>query len=614
MIHFESIEIEGFASIVKPLLFRLDLGPTLSIIRGDVGAGKTTIPSAMCWALYGKTLKEKATIEPWDSVKGENFRGTRVVVRFSRGNTKYTIIKCKGYKSKVTVGPNEKIKGGNNIFILENGELLKDKDIKGLTASHNHITKIIGYSFDLFKNSVIYGQKMKRIIEETGPNKKKVFDEAFEVGFIDEAKKKEELERDKLNQTYNDYKQELGSLQDKLDNDDELLNSAIENEGSFDKRKKQRVKELEENIVVTQTDIKLWEKELASISIKVDSKLSKDISKLKTTIGKIKKNNEEIEDYTREIEESIAQVEKHEKVMSKKPKLCPVCLEPLSDKGYTNMKASAKAAISILTADIKKHKKQLKGLGAIESTEELEKKLRALEKTKIILDNAKGKKEEITGRLETLKKRLGTFKKDLEKVEKETIEIRSPRYEKRIERTKKKIKRKKKAIKSLGKAIDIKDWLISDPLSNNGLKAYLFDDLLQKVNTKLDDYATILGFQVEFGINLDSHRKDFYQLIMKDNEVVPYEDLSGGQKQLVDTSVALAIHTVISELRPTNFLFMDEPFESLGAKEVEVVAELIQEKAKEASVFLITHHSLFNPVNVNEISVELDENGNTQIL
>ena len=89
--------------------------------------------------------------------------------------------------------------------------------------------------------------------------------------------------------------------------------------------------------------------------------------------------------------------------------------------------------------------------------------------------------------------------------------------------------------------------------------------------------------------------------------------LSGGQKQLVDTSVAFAIHDVISEIRPTNIMFMDEPFESLGLNEIEIVSELVQEKAKNKSLFLITHHPSFNPMNTNDIIVSLDENGNTNI-
>ena len=70
---------------------------------------------------------------------------------------------------------------------------------------------------------------------------------------------------------------------------------------------------------------------------------------------------------------------------------------------------------------------------------------------------------------------------------------------------------------------------------------------------------------------------------------------------------------VISDLRPVNIMFLDEPFESLGNDEIEIVADLVQEKARDKSLFLITHHQSFNPINVNDITVELDENKHTII-
>src|SRR5690606_31315174 len=122
------------------------------------------------------------------------------------------------------------------------------------------------------------------------------------------------------------------------------------------------------------------------------------------------------------------------------------------------------------------------------------------------------------------------------------------------------------------------EWLIKDPLSNTGLKAYMFNSMLEQVNIALEEYSRVLGFQVEFGIDLDTHRKDFYQAVLFEGVITPYEDLSGGQKQLVDTSIAFAIHDVIAKIRPCNILFMDEPFESLGIDEIEIIEELVENK------------------------------------
>lgn len=608
MINFIDVEIEGFGSIVKPTKFELDLGNTLSIIRGDVGSGKTSVPSALCWALFGKHLKEKASVETWEELKPENYRGTKVIVNFEKDGVNHSVIRCKSFKGKVTVGKNLKTNGSSNLFFLIDGEI--ENNAKGKVNTQESIEKILGYSFDLFKNSIVFGQKMKRIIEESGPNKKKVFEEAFEVGFIEEAKTNTNTEKDKLQSAINNLTTEIDKLNDKIDNKEELLQSAIDNEDNFEKRKKQRLKELADNLKEVEDDLKHYnnvKKETAfdnTLNDKITAKI-KELSKAKT-------NNQTILDLEAEIEDCKSDIKKHNKVINEKPKLCPSCNQPLSDKGYKSMVASAKAAIQIIEGTKEEASKELSKLKTINITK-IESELENLKKKQILQNNNNQEVSRNNEKLKTLTVKKTKIDSEIKSLKNETIKIKSNVYKKQIKRLTLKLKKLNKQYDLLVKDLEVKQWLINDPLSNNGLKAYMFDNLLNKVNDRLDDYSKILGFQVEFGIDLDTHRKDFYQAIMKEGIIIPYEDLSGGQKQLVDTSVAFAIHDVISELRPTNIMFMDEPFESLGVNEIEVVAELVQEKAKDKSLFLITHHQSFNPINVNEISVRLDENKNTII-
>lgn len=608
MINFKEIEIEGFGSIVKPTKFTLDLGNTLSVIRGDVGSGKTSIPAALCWALFGKHIKEKASIETWEEIKPINYRGTKVVVTFEKDGINYSVIRCKSFKGKITVGKNTKTNGSSNLFFLIGGEL--ENESKGKVNTQENIEKVLGYSFDLFKNSIVFGQKMKRIIEESGPNKKKVFEEAFEVGFIEEAKSNTIAEKDKLQNTVNTLTSEIDKLQDKIDNKDELLENALENEKNFETNKQKRLKDIEDDLQEVIKDLKHYNKQ--NNDYKFDKSLQSKIDNNLKELQNAKKNNQYIIELEKEIYEIQLDISKHEKVINKKPKLCPSCNQPLSDKGYKSMVASAKAAIDILKGnktDISKQLLKLKTINILPIENELEN----LKRKQILQNNNKAEVERVKTKLSSLTVKKNKLESEIKLVKKETIKVKSKVYRKQIKRFEKKLKKLKKENESLVKSLEIKQWLINDPLSNNGLKAYMFDNLLSKVNDRLDDYSKILGFQVEFGIDLETHRKDFYQAIMKEGIIIPYEDLSGGQKQLVDTSVAFAIHDVISELRPTNIMFMDEPFESLGVNEIEVVAELVQEKSKDKSLFLITHHQSFNPINVNEISVRLDENKNTII-
>lgn len=46
----------------------------------------------------------------------------------------------------------------------------------------------MGSSFRLFKNTITFGQRLQRIAESSGPDKKALFEEAFEIGYITVAK------------------------------------------------------------------------------------------------------------------------------------------------------------------------------------------------------------------------------------------------------------------------------------------------------------------------------------------------------------------------------------------------------------------------------------------
>ena len=121
------------------------------------------------------------------------------------------------------------------------------------------------------------------------------------------------------------------------------------------------------------------------------------------------------------------------------------------------------------------------------------------------------------------------------------------------------------------------------------MKAYLFENSLQQLNNILYKYSELLGFKVEFSIDLDSSRKDFVTLIEKDGVIIDYNELSGGEKQLVNIAMAFAMNEVLTASRGINLAFLDEVFESLSSDNIEVVVTLINRLFEHKTLFLITH-------------------------
>lgn len=597
MINFKNINIEGFTSIVEPSTFELDRGNSLNIIRGKVGAGKTTIPNALTWALFGQTLKVRSSIEPWEELRGENYRGTKVTVEFEKDGLTYHVIRCKNFKGNITVGKKVKMKGSSNVILLLEGALIEGK---GKVNTQQNINKVLGYSFELFKNSIVFGQKMKRIIEETGPEKKKVFEEAFEVGFIEKAKDNTNSERQKLIGLKKDIEHNIEVVDERLSKYQSSLDFALENESNFDINKEERLKEYYDNIKETKAELKELKKE--NINVVNIEALELTKKQCEKELNKNIINNDNFLKLEKNISNIQADISYHEKQRKVGFETCPTCGGKLNKAKASEMNDNILSKIKKLEKTLSVLKKEYMSIEHIDTT----KLKKNIENINNQISEARANNryaETYSNRVTKLKNRIESYEEKIDEINSRKLKIKSTLYEKLRNKLINESRKLNKQQTRVNKEIEIKDWLINDPLSNNGLKAYIFDSLLNNVNEKLNTYEPILGFQVEFGIDLKSHRKDFYQLIMKEGILISYEDLSGGQQQLVNTAVAFAIHDVISQLRPMNIIFLDEPFESLDVDTIEIVSELVYEKSKDKSLYLITHHQSFSPTNANEIYI-----------
>ena len=74
MIEFTNISIEGFGSVQELTLPLNTKG--ITVIRGANGFGKTSIFTALVWALYGKNLKGNPDVNTWQKVRPKNYKGT----------------------------------------------------------------------------------------------------------------------------------------------------------------------------------------------------------------------------------------------------------------------------------------------------------------------------------------------------------------------------------------------------------------------------------------------------------------------------------------------------------------------------------------------------------
>lgn len=199
---------------------------------------------------------------------------------------------------------------------------------------------------------------------------------------------------------------------------------------------------------------------------------------------------------------------------------------------------------------------------------------------------------------------IASIDEDLEKLKQEKLKVMSPKYKEKLKEIRKNLRKVDEDYHNKELELENYNWLINDPLGNNGIKAYLFDSSLDMLNRTLDKYSQVLGFRIEFNIDLASTRKEFFTLIERDGQIIDYDELSGGEKQLVNVAMAFAMNESLTMSKGINLAFLDEVFESLSSDNVEVVTSLIRHTFSEKTLFLITHLDSLPLSNTKILQVE----------
>lgn len=618
MIYFKEIEGQGFSSIIRPMVFKLR-NKGLTVIQAKNGFGKTTLFALLYWVLYNKHLKPGATVETWERFRPKDYLGTKGRVMFKKKGVQYDVIRCKDYKGKDY--------GKNSLTLLINGVdfasmKLDHKSNRDKPDVQAKIIEVLGLTSALFKNSVIFGQKLKRIIDETNPDKKQIFEEAFEASYINRAldqAKKQLAEKQRQKSTLNG---EIELVQEKLDNRKATRDTGIE----FEKNKAEQLESID--------------KELSKLDLKapnIDMNLShcedfmfdckEQIKNLRVKLNEVEEKDRRI--FKKDLElkglevawqNTDVQLNNIRNDRKKVVAICNSCGQKISKEAQAKQRQELEASYTKLKslratqyAQWEEGFEKLQGLK--KSLASKTKYIKAISKLELELEelaNTERQLYEDQKQFELNKSKEASLNKQKKDILSQKLAIDIPKLKKEISGLIKKLRPLKVHAKTLKKEVDDLIWVIENPLSNKGLKAYIFNSMLKYVNDSLLQYNEYLGFRIEFGIDMQSSRKDFYTVIWRGAQLCKYEDLSGGQQQLVNVALALAIHDVLNHNndKASNILVMDEVFEGLDEENTDIVGELIKAKAKDKGLYLITHNSSFASFGEKALTV-LYEAGNT---
>lgn len=600
MIQILKIDIEGFGSI-RALSYVWN-NPGINIIQGRNGSGKTTLISALPWVLYGETLK--GSVEPW--ALGKDYKGTKVTVYLKNGLENVTITRCREYKDKV-----EGMVGGNKIFLYIEGKYITSlRDKKDVQKA---INRMMGVSFSLFKNSILFGQKLTRLLQETGTKQKELFDEAFNTSFINTARKSAHESFETLNDLHEKQQHAHEMLQLKLTNNLSILKHKRQERVRVVKDRDDKVADLDNKIAEVTKFITNFPTPNAANKLREETltkKLTKfDESLLPTTSLENDSFQKSFEFTQLEAEEKALKTDIKSAVINKNSGVCSYCKQPLDSEHKKIHQTTLKRTRREKEEKLGILRERMVGLSV--ELGMIDQKLNNLKSVQKERDEAakslKLVKDEISKYDPSELKSKKLYKETLVKIRDETASMPLPKFE--VKKYRLKVKHYEELLKTQGlemakseKSLENYKWLINFALSNKGLKAFIFNSLLYSINQELRLFENLLGFRIEFTIDLESGNKNFQACISQGESKVQYTDLSGGEQQLVDICLALSINSAIPTSNNFNLLILDEVFESLDPSNTELVSDLLVEKAKTKHIHLVTHNLGFSCPSINKIT------------
>lgn len=561
MIQFGNIIIEGFCSI--PYL-ELNLGSKgITVIRGATGEGKTTILSALVWGAYGKNLKGKSDVNTWEKYRPKNYNGTKVEIYFGKDGKTHKITRCLKYKGEINGA-----KGKDRLIYEIDAVEVSEKNKGEIQAL---INADFGMSYSLFMNSILFGQGMKRLIQESSSDKKDLFEEIFELGYISKA-------RDIAKGYYTEALREYNEISQKY---------------SSSKEKKQSIQRMLDDLKKQANHVK---NDLSSRVKVLEKKLS--------LLAKAKKENElkETVTYKNRIEQRIQEARDNQKELLNK-------INDAKKKTRVSLEEFIGVIIKLLKrGDIKNSLKRLmevkKAFGDIE---------RLQDKCSKLADKISNYRD----KLEELRDQEYEANKVQRDIDLTHVEIKKLLSEKRAGVNLGLIKKYKTQLSTISDKlqsiesemeekrakVDNYKWVMDDPLGNRGIKAFLFESSLDILNETLESYSEVLGFSILFYVDIQGVKKDFNTQIIMDGIEVSYEELSGGQKTLVNLAMAFAMNEVMTKAKGINIAFLDEVFENLSSEYVDLVIGLIRKIYKDKTLYLISHQESLPIPNARVLTV-----------
>lgn len=614
VVKFNKIKLYNFCSYAEAEIELNDKGFCLVSGRNSCkkdnalsnGSGKSTIWSAICYALTGETISGlKSNFKNINLNLDDGF----VELDFNVDTDNYIVTRYFSPKSDLKV-----IK--NNIDI--SGKGIREST-KILSENLPDLTK------DLISSTIIFGQGMPNKFSSFNPvGRKELLEKLTKSDFmIEDIKVRIANRLASLNQDLRKYEDSLLVANTQLTINKTTLSGLEHDKANF------KILDYDNLIANNNKNIDLYAKQLEQISNslnQLDQELEQanekiiELSTQKAEASKIEADNyaaaynaANSEKVKKETE--IAFIKSELSKIKNIKDVCPTCgqkipgvLKPNTDEQekqlqiYNNEYAEI---IARLNQYAEKHKGYLQTIDS--SFSEIPTLTEKIKLDKQQVNNLKAQFNNYTEQLNAEKEKLiqNTFDKNNANKVFNTIVQKIDEVNTNISQITTEINLTSAAKLEIDSHIAVVKKIES--LVKRDFRGYLLYNIIDYLNKKSKEYSKIVFNNEELNICLDGNAID----ISFAGKV--YESLSGGEKQRVDIIVQFAIRDLLQTYfnYSSNILVLDEITDNLDKLATNRIFDLITNKLRDIkSIFIISHHDdeLDLPVD-SELQIIKDENG-----
>ncbi len=565
LIRLNKLEITNFRSW-KHLVLDGFSDKGLCLILGDNGSGKSSIRQAIEYLL---TDSISDGISPSDIVKhGESF--CVIKGEFSVGDDEIVIEKYRNHP-----------KHGNKIFFIVNGD--DSLTYRDRRVTQDAIFRYFGFDKNTLFVSTIFSSNSPSFPEIRDTERKEILFKNLDLIRYEKYHQVVCDRIDQIDHSINELNLEIGIKETEIERMKGELESAEYDMRTFNDRKRQRIRELEQELdsykIVDTSDLEKELKSLLSYKDELTNKFNGD---------KYDSLKLEYDEISREMFSLEREMDKLDEYPSECPILRVECDRLVKE---SNKVLRHKQKLS------QKYKSLSKKLNAVKSElETLDRLLDEISGVNQRTESVRMEIERIDEKNKSIDEIKGRILNEIEKVKSE----KNP-YGKIVDNLKREINLRKVEIESVKKEIDeLQDemrywefWKVG--FSKNGIPNMKLESYLHELETETNSILLsidspiyiVIDSQLQLRSKKEYREKISYKVVDGDRES-DFVSYSGGERQRIKLADMFAFNRLFGKF---DFIILDEILElSLDDSGKESVIRLLREKAKEiGSIFVISH-------------------------